>query len=68
MSGKLSPVASDETITTIWDALPKGRFVGNASIVQHQQLEFLGNLLDDSGIVALIEKWQVEDRTKTGAG
>lgn len=68
MKGQLPPVASDETIGTIWDALPKGRFVGNASMVQHQQLEFLGSLLDDSGIVALIEKWQADDRTKTGAG
>lgn len=64
----LPPVASDETLNSIWDALPKGRFVGNASMVPHHQLEFLGNIVDDSGVVSLIEAWQQEDREKSAPG
>jgi hypothetical protein len=64
----LPPVASDATINTIWDAFPRGRVVGNASIVPHQQVDFIGRLVDDAGVVHLIEKWQREDREKTAPG
>jgi hypothetical protein len=68
MTPALQPVASDETLQALWDTLPKGRFVGNASVVTHEQVEFVGNLVDDSGVVGFIENCQLEDRAKTGAG
>jgi hypothetical protein len=68
MSSSRPPVASDQTLHSIWGTIPKGRFVGNASIVTHEQVEFVGNLVDDSGAVALVENWQREDREKSGAG
>lgn len=60
--------ASPEAMESLWQALPAGRFTGNHSQISHRQVEFVVQLIDDSGIADRIDDWQRSDRTKTGAG
>lgn len=63
-----TPPASPEVLSTLWGAVPSGRFVGNHSQISNSQVEFISKLVDASGVADQIDTWQVEDRTKTGAG
>lgn len=55
-------------ITSLWDALPQGRFVGNASRIPHEQILFIASLIDSSGIAERIDRWQEEDRVALAPG
>jgi hypothetical protein len=61
-------VASDDTLNALWAAVPQGRFVGHAGIVRHEQVEFIGKLVDDSGIATLIDGWQASDAVGSAPG
>jgi len=63
-----APVASVEVIDSIWDALPRGRIVGNSSKIPHEQVLFIAGLIDSSGVAAAIDTWQATDRTSTAPG
>ncbi|MCU1447473.1 hypothetical protein [Cryobacterium sp.] len=60
--------ASPEVMESLWQALPVGRFTGNHSQISHRQVEFVVQLIDDSGVADQIDAWQLSDRKKTGAG
>lgn len=61
-------VASDETLEQLWSAVPRGRFVGSSGVIPHEQVEFIGRLVDDAGIVELVEGWQEEDCAESAPG
>jgi hypothetical protein len=62
------PVASPTAMSSLWSALPKGRFVGVTSQIPHEQVMFVGALIDSSGIAAAIDAWQDEDRQSAAPG
>jgi hypothetical protein len=61
-------LASASAMESLWDVFPKGRFVGVTGQIPHEQVIFIGDLLDSSGVPTLIDSWQNEDRTATAPG
>lgn len=62
------PPVNPEVMESLWQALPAGRFTGNHSQISHRQVEFVSQLIDDSGVADQIDAWQKIDRKKAGAG
>lgn len=65
---KTTHPAEPETLENLWQSVPRGRFVGNHSQISNEQVRFIADLVDSSGIAVQIDAWQTEDRKKTGSG